>query len=77
VRLEIGKDFYTLKIILICDPRITQIYWFYTKSFVIHKNKIMYVFKYLYIIAFALTNDILLCLETTDGDHHKTFPFIV
>jgi hypothetical protein len=37
----------------------------------------MYVFKYVYIIAFALTNDILLCLETTDGDHHKTFPFIV
>jgi len=66
-----------LKIILICDPWITHSLWFYTKGFVTHKNKIICVFKYVYINAFALTNDILLCLETIDRDHHKTFPFIV
>ena len=59
--------------------------WFHTKGFVSHKNKIIYVFKCVYINVFALTKDTLLWLETIDTDHHKTidtdhhktFPFIV
>jgi hypothetical protein len=37
----------------------------------------MYISKYVYINAFALTNDILLWLETIDTDQNKRFQFIV
>ena len=47
------------------------------KAFSKPREKIIYVFKYVYINVFALTKDVLLCLETTDTDHHKNFPFIV
>jgi hypothetical protein len=47
------------------------------KTFSKSQKKIIYVFKYVYINVFALMKDVLLCLETTDTDHHKNFSFIV
>ena len=47
------------------------------KTFSKSQEKIIYVFKYVYINVFALTKDVLLYLETTDTDHNKNFPFIV